>query len=129
MAARGGGFRVRTRPRVGAVTLLAVATAWLSGYAMTGAASAQPTPIRHIVVLYLENHTFDNVLGFWCNQKPTQCPDGGMPSSVRLSDGTVVHPGVTPDFVPKVSHNVASEQAAIDASERELQAIDAATAV
>jgi len=114
VAARGGRFRVRTRVRVGAVTLLAVATAGLSGYAMTGAASAQPAPIRHIVVLYLENHTFDNVLGYWCNQNPTRCPDGGMPSSVRLSNGTVVHPGVTPDFVPKLSHNVATEQKAID---------------
>jgi hypothetical protein len=37
-----------------------------------------------------------------------------MPSLVRLSDGTVVRPGVTPDLVPKVAHNVAAEEAAID---------------
>ena len=27
---------------------------------------AQSSPIQHIVVLDLENHSFDNVLGFWC---------------------------------------------------------------
>src|SRR5215470_14560577 len=114
VAGRAGKFGVRTRVRVGAATLLAIGTAGLSGYAMTGAATAQPTPIRHIVVLYLENHSFDNLLGFWCNQNRGRCPDGGMPLSVRLSDGSVVHPGITPDFVPKLSHNVSAEQAAID---------------
>ena len=112
MVARAGRFRARTWVRAGAV--LTVITAGLSGYAMTGAAKAQPTPITHIVVLYLENHTFDNMLGFWCDQNPTRCPDGGMPSSVRLSDGTVVNPAVTPDFVPKIAHSVAAEQQAID---------------
>src|SRR5215467_5422589 len=112
VVARAGRFRARTWVRAGAV--LTVITAGLSGYAMTGAAKAQPTPITHIVVLYLENHTFDNMLGFWCDQNPTRCPDGGMPSSVRLSDGTVVNPAVTPDFVPKIAHSVAAEQQAID---------------
>jgi phospholipase C len=114
VAALAGRCGVRTRVRVGAVTLLAMATAGLSEYAVTGAAKAQATPIKHIVVLYLENHTFDNLLGYWCDQHPTRCPDGGMPSSVKLSDGTVVHPGVTPDFVPKLAHNVTAEQKAID---------------
>src|SRR5215469_4311648 len=26
---------------------------------------AASSPIRHVVVIYLENHSFDNVLGFW----------------------------------------------------------------
>jgi len=81
---------------------------------MTGTANAQPTPIRHIVVLYLENHSFDNVLGYWCRVNKSRCPDGGMPTSVRLSDGTVVTPSVMPDIVPGVSHTVAAQQAAID---------------
>src|SRR6266480_4083366 len=50
------------------------------------------SPIKNVVVLYMENHTFDNLLGFWCDGHPQRCPDGGMPSSVRLSDGTVVTP-------------------------------------
>jgi len=39
------------------------------------------------VVLMMENHSFDSVFGFWCNQNPGRCPDGGMPSSVTLSNG------------------------------------------
>jgi phospholipase C len=66
------------------------------------------------VVVYLENHSFDSVLGYWCDDNPGRCPDGGMPGSVRLSDGTVVTPGTDPDTVPTVKHDVASQVAAID---------------
>ncbi len=114
MAARGGRFTARTRARTRAIALVAAGTAGLSWLAVTGAASAQPTPIRHIVVLYLENHSFDSLLGLWCRQNHGRCPDGGMPASVTLSDGTVLHPGVTPDRVPDVSHSVAAQQTAID---------------
>src|SRR5215470_17141389 len=100
MAAHGRWSKART----GAVALLVTGAAGLSGFAMTGTANAQPTPIRHIVVLYLENHSFDNVLGYWCRVNKNRCPDGGMPTSVRLSDGTVVTPSVMPDIVPGVSH-------------------------
>ena len=30
----------------------------------------QASPIRHVVVIYLENHSFDNLLGYWCDQNP-----------------------------------------------------------
>src|SRR6266851_8023372 len=114
-AAQGGWSRAPAR----VVALLAVGTAGLSGLAMASAANAQPPPIQpplinHIVVLYLENHTFDNLLGYWCNHNPGRCPDGGMPSSVTLSDNSVVTPGVTPDIVPSVTHTVVAQQAAID---------------
>src|SRR5215831_2962785 len=79
-----------------------------------GQANAQPTPIQHIVVLYLENHSFDNLLGYWCRNHTGRCPDGGMPSLVRLSNGAVVTPSVTPERVPTIGHNVAAQQAAID---------------
>jgi phospholipase C len=65
-------------------------------------------------VLYLENHSFDNVLGFWCNQNPGRCPAGGMPSSVTLSNGAVVTPGTDPDTVPNVNHSVAAQVAAMN---------------
>jgi phospholipase C len=78
-------------------------------------APAQRTsPIRHIVVIYLENHSFDNLLGFWCNANPGRCPQGGMPTSVTLSNGAVVSPSVAHDTVPEVLHTVASQVAAID---------------
>ena len=77
-------------------------------------ARAQATPIRHVVVIYLENHSFDNLLGFWCDNHPGRCPDGGMPALVALSNGAVVAPGTDPDTVPNVNHSVAAQAAAID---------------
>jgi phospholipase C len=95
----------------GALALAAVAT---SAVARPAPVRAQPSPIQHIVVLYLENHTFDNLLGYWCDDNPGRCPVGGMPSSVTLSNGAVVHPDVMPDVVPNILHTVSSQQAAID---------------
>ena len=102
-------------------TLLALGASVLV-LAAGGAAVAAPgasqaaavTPIRHVVVLYLENHTFDNVLGYWCNLHPGRCPNGGMPASVTLSSGAVVTPGITPDKVPEVDHSVRGQRAAIN---------------
>jgi phospholipase C len=111
VAAHGRSFR----GRAGAIGLLATAATVLSGLAMSTPASGAPTsPIKHIVVLYLENHSFDSLLGFWCDSHPGRCPDGGMPSSVALSNHAVVTPKVEPDIVPNVSHTVQSQDAAID---------------
>ena len=38
-------------------------------------------PIKHVVILYQENHSFDNVLGAWCAQTG-RC--AGLPSTVVL---------------------------------------------
>ena len=110
MAAHDGWSRARTR----VIVLLAEGTAGLGGLGTASTESAQPSPIKHIVVLYLENHTFDNLLGYWCNHNPRRCPDGGMPASVTLSNNTAVAPGVMPDIVPNVSHTVTAQQAAMD---------------
>lgn len=88
--------------------------ACVGGLTVPAATQAQVNPIRHVVVIYLENHTFDNLLGFWCDGHPGRCPVGGMPSSVTLSNGATVTPGTDPDTVPNVVHNVAAQQAAID---------------
>ncbi len=93
---------------------LALTAAAATAVAEPTAVRAQPSPVRHVVILYLENHTFDNMFGYWCDISPGRCPDGGMPLSVTLSDGTVVRPGVMPDVVPIVDHNVSSQQLAID---------------
>jgi len=79
------------------------------------AVTAPPkTPIGHVVVLYLENHTFDNMLGYWCDQNPGRCPGGGMPSRVTLSNGSVVTPRTAPDLVPFMGHSILNQLAAID---------------
>jgi phospholipase C len=110
VAAHGGRSRLRTR----VVAVMAAGIAGLGGLAMASRSSAQPQPIRHIVVLYLENHSFDDLLGYWCNQHRRRCPDGGMPSSVTLSNNATVIPGVLPDIVPDVSHTVAAQRAALN---------------
>jgi phospholipase C len=90
------------------------ALACIGGLVAPGTTQAQPTPIRHVVVIYLENHSFDNLLGFWCDENRDRCPDGGMPFTVNLSNGARVTPSTDPDTVPNVNHNVASQVAAID---------------
>ena len=37
-------------------------------------ATAAAPPVRHVVIIYLENHSFDNVLGFWCDVHRARCP-------------------------------------------------------
>ncbi len=86
-----------------ALTLVCVATA---GFA----ASAQATPIQHVVVVYQENHAFDNVLGRLCvrskrcnGRRSGLLPDG---SRIRLSTGS--------DIVPHVSHSPNAQAKVID---------------
>jgi phospholipase C len=77
-------------------------------------APASTVPIKHVVVVYLENQSFDSVLGYWCNDHHPRCPDGGMPHRVKLSNGAMVTPSVDPDTVPQVRHNTIDQQNAID---------------
>ncbi len=76
--------------------------------------STSSTPVHHVLVLYQENHTFDNVLGYWCDQ--TAHCDGMPPTvSLKLRNGrTTVTPGVTPDLVPNAGHGVQPQALAID---------------
>jgi phospholipase C len=101
------------RAKLAAWVALGVLTC-AGGLAAPSVTQAQVTPIRHVVVIFLENHSFDNLLGFWCDSRPGRCPDGGMPPSVRLSNGVTVTPGTDPDTVPNVNHSVAAQVAAID---------------
>jgi phospholipase C len=94
------------------VALCALAGA--GGLAAPAVTQAQATPIRHVVVIFLENQSFDSLLGYWCDGQRGRCPDGGMPFSVRLSNGAVVTPATSPDTVPDVNHSVAAQTAAID---------------
>ena len=110
------------KPKLAAATVLsvvAVAAGAAAAPALTQAqaqphAQAPATPIKHVVVLYLENHSFDSLLGFWCRRHQGRCPNGGMPASVTLSGGAVVKPRVLPDVPPGVKHNVISQEIAIN---------------
>jgi phospholipase C len=84
--------------------------------ALVGARSVTttfPTPIQHVVVIYQENHSFDEVLGDWCNTfTPARCD--GYTGTVTLYDGTQVAMWNSPDVVPSVAHQVGPQAAAID---------------
>jgi phospholipase C len=97
----------------GALALTGVLGALASVPGAAGA-SAPPSPIKHIVVLYLENHSFDSLFGFWCDHHRRRCPQGGMPATVHLSNGAVVKPFDDPDVPPIVKHTVRGQAAAID---------------
>ena len=81
----------------------------------TPSSTPSPTPggnpIKHIIVLYQENHSFDNLLGDWCAQTG-HCL--GIPPTVTLKDGTIYTPQQAPTIVPEVDHTVASQQLAMD---------------
>ena len=102
---------VRIRRILPAAALAAVALPLGALGASAPQVPASAIPIKHVVVLYLENHSFDNVLGFWCDQT-RRCL--GMPASVTLKRGVVVKPDVTPDTVPLVGHSVRAQQTAVD---------------
>ena len=110
------GSRARKRWLAGAVAVAALtasSAALLPGQPARPA-SAGTSPIQHIVVLDLENHSFDNVLGFWCQTSPRCGPGDAMPLTVTLSNRTVVTPSADPDVVPSVNHSMASQLAAMD---------------
>ena len=100
-----------------AVGALAVAGVLGAGAVEPGSAPAaqtQASPIHHIVVLDMENHSFDNVLGYWCQDRPGRCHQSGMPRAVTFSNAAVVTPGTDPDVVPIVRHMVKDQVHAIN---------------
>jgi len=70
-----------------------------------------PTPIRHVVIIDQENHSFDNVLGKLCVQLG-RCL--GTTTGL-LHDGTVLNPlPPATDIVPGVAHEHDDQVTAID---------------
>jgi phospholipase C len=93
------------------------ALGWLAstaGAAVPAVVTSVPiSPIRHVVIIFAENHSFNSVLGFWCDGHPHRCPDGGLPRLVTLGNGAEVKPTADPDKVPYVDHNPASQRLAL----------------
>ena len=78
----------------------------------TATLTVDPSPIQHVVVIYQENHSFDNVLGAFCEQTtPPRC-DGA--TSGVTSDGATVPLGEASDVVPSVDHGVPAQTTAIN---------------
>ena len=86
----------------------------------TGTATADAAPIRHVVVIFQENHSFDNVLGLYCtkvaagtiHRSGPNMPCDGVAGAPTMPGS----PGPAPmsDVVPSIAHTVGSQRAAID---------------
>ncbi len=91
-----------------AIPLLALAC--LPVLATSRAEAAPRSPIQHIVYILQENHSFDNVLGLWCQQSG-RC-DGAVQGNVY--GGATIPLSQATDLVPKVAHLVAGQVKAVD---------------
>jgi len=74
---------------------------------------ATTTPIQHVVVIYQENHSFDEVLGDWC-YTTARCNGINIAAPLTLKGGIQRTLQQSPDVVPFVQHSVLAQQTAID---------------
>jgi len=94
--------------RLGAVACVAAAIA--AGPWPGHGAGAATSPIKHVVVIMMENRTFDNVLGALCVervQSSDPAPCEGTKQGV-LPDGSTIALSVAPDVQPSLNHSVNS---------------------
>ncbi len=68
--------------------------------------------IQHIVVIYQENHSFDETLGRFCQVNSNRCD--GYTGPVKLRDGSTYTMTRSPDIVPSVWHNVTGQTVVVD---------------
>src|SRR5689334_1861918 len=61
------------------------------------------SPIQHVVIIYQENHSFDDVLGAVCQARSNPCD--GYTGPVTFADGVTAPNVVEPDIVPDIMHN------------------------
>ena len=81
-----------------------------SGPALAQARITGPTPIQHVVIIYQENHSFDNVLGKLC-VLDDRCNGA---TSGKLADGQVMPLRRATDIVPNVEHLSGGQRTAIN---------------
>jgi phospholipase C len=68
------------------------------------------TPIKHVVIIYQENHSFDNVFGRLCAESG-RC-DGA--TEATLPGGSTMPLQTSPDVVPNAGHRTQAQLKAID---------------
>jgi phospholipase C len=108
------GKRVEKVTRAAVVCLLAASVVAIWGRPRHAGAAA--TPIDHVVVIVMENRTFDNVLGALCVERdeshdPSRC-DGTKQG--LLSDGNTIPLTPAPDIQPSLNHSVHSHLKGLD---------------
>ena len=108
------GKRLEMVVRVVALVVLAASVAVVWGRPRHADAAA--TPIDHVVVIMMENRTFDNVLGALCAERVAAADPAPCDGATRglLSDGSTIPLALAPDIQPELSHSVASHLKALD---------------
>jgi phospholipase C len=71
-------------------------------------------PIRHVVIFFQENHSFDNVLGWLCATTTRATPCDGATTGL-LAGGSTTPLSQPPDVIPSGVYNPVSQATAIDA--------------
>lgn len=91
--------------------VLGLGTPGSAGAQTAGAVLAPGSPIKHVVIIYQENHTFDDVLGEVCQTRATPCD--GYVGPVTMADGVVAANIVQPDIVPAADHSPRAQRYAM----------------
>ena len=97
---------------VAVVMALGLASLPYDRHAEASVSAGTAAKVKHVMVIYQENHSFDNVLGALCRTRTKRCD--GFTGTVTLKDGTRVPMTKSPDVSANVVHSVASQQAAIN---------------
>jgi phospholipase C len=93
------------------VIATAVASAGTVAFVSASASSGEAdTPIKHVVVIMQENHSFDNVLGKLCVDDK-RC-DGSLVGTLHTGARIALHR--SPNYVPYVDHTVKAQIKAVD---------------
>jgi len=103
------------RIKIITVALLGLVGLFVAGVSPATAVSRTSTPpagmpIQHVVVIFQENHTFDNLFGAMCVQQGNRC-NGVTTGQVGT---TTVPLAPTTDIVPAIDHSVAGQVKATD---------------
>src|ERR1700688_496930 len=69
-------------------------------------ATAQNTPIKHVVFIVKENRSFDEMFGTF--------PGANGASTCKISDGNIIPLGHTPNRVRSIGHGWAKSHVAVD---------------
>ena len=103
-------FRITVLALVAIATLLPAAIGASSAAGIVRTAPAPVSPIEHVVVVFEENHSFDNVFGRYC---ATSGRCNGATEG-RLHDGSVIPLPDAKDIVASAAHNSGAIIRAID---------------
>jgi phospholipase C len=114
-------FRGHSAPRATAIRRVLIALG-LCGAALLalppalasparGGAAASASPIKHVVVIYQENHSFNDLLGYLCVTEGGRCAGT---TTGEISNGTKIPLKAEKDVPPGVGHEPADQLAAIN---------------